>query len=68
MSRLNRQLAAIQRDFERGLDALHEARNNVARGEREFLLTNLRTAFRQAAAVHRRRVPVLRLARRMPKS
>jgi len=57
------QLDVIQHDLERALDALQEARNNAARGEREFLLTNLRALFRSAAAVHRRRAKVLRVVR-----
>ena len=68
MSRLDLQLTAIKRDFEHGLDAVNEARNNAARGERELLLTHLRAAFRQAAAVQRRRASVLRRVRRLPHS
>jgi hypothetical protein len=64
VSRLDRQLAALKRDFERGIDAVLEAQSNAARNERAPLLANLRAAFRSAAAIHRRRAAVLRAAPR----
>jgi hypothetical protein len=63
VNRLDRQLAALKRDFERGLDAVLEAQNNATRNERALLLANLRAASRSAAAIHSRRAAVLRVAR-----
>jgi hypothetical protein len=58
-SQLQVRLAKLRPLVSGAVDCLHEAENNVARGEWRFATVNLRKLFRNATAIQRQRAAVL---------
>jgi hypothetical protein len=62
-SRLLKRVVPLERLVSGAIDCVLEARNNAERGEWAFAETNLRTLFRNATAIAKRRTATLHLLR-----